>query len=207
MWEHCSQCSYLKNDDFYISQVTWVEKNKENFSSIPSLWNIFCDFVEKGSMCLIFVGFSTKIQLHFKSYKWMVHAWNFKQSYAYTMYSEHDLNNLDLNPLVLNIYSCLFSKLIVANMSRLLPFWPQYIFLPMWPFWENIFFTNTPKVFYHYDPFVQIDHCDFLPMCLYWIFTKTSRPQHFWIRNVWCGIWRAKAKSMEIFHDLLEHTV
>ena len=32
------------------------------------------------------------------------------------------------------------------------------------------------KVFYHYDPFKQIDRCDFLPMCPYWIFTITSRP-------------------------------
>ncbi len=41
---------------------------------------------------------------------------------------------------------------------------------------KNIF-TNLSKAFYHYDPFVHIDHCDFLPMCPYWIFTKTSRPR------------------------------
>ena len=30
----------------------------------------------------------------------------------------------------------------------------------MWPFWEKNIFTNLSKAFYHYDPFVHIDHCD-----------------------------------------------
>ena len=37
-------------------------------------------------------------------------------------------------------------------------------------------FTSLSKAFYHCDPFVHIDHCDFLPMCPFWIFTKSSRP-------------------------------
>ncbi len=45
---------------------------------------------------------------------------------------------------------------------------------------EKFIFTNLSKVFYHYyGPFDHIDHCDFLPMCPYRIFTKTSRPQNF----------------------------
>ena len=31
--------------------------------------------------------------------------------------------------------------------------------------------------------------------------------QHIWIRNIWWEMEIAKAQSMEIFHDLLEHTV
>ena len=31
--------------------------------------------------------------------------------------------------------------------------------------------------------------------------------QHFWIKNIWWGIGIAKAQPMEIFHDLLKHTV
>ncbi len=31
--------------------------------------------------------------------------------------------------------------------------------------------------------------------------------QHIWIRNMWWEMGIAKAQSMEIFHDLLEHTV
>ena len=68
-----------------MSMVTWVEKNNENFSSIPYLQNIFYGFAEKGSMCLILVGFSKKI-----SYSTTLEAINvwpllgfYKQSYAY----------------------------------------------------------------------------------------------------------------------------
>ncbi len=41
---------------------------------------------------------------------------------------------------------------------------------------EKNIFTSLSKAFYHCDPFAHIDHCDFLPMCPFWNFTKTSRP-------------------------------
>ncbi len=51
----------------------------------------------------------------------------------------------------------------------------------------KIIFTYLSKAFYHYDPFVHIDHCDFFPMCPYWIFTKTSRPLDSLVKFLYTG--------------------